>query len=200
MDDSQGRPLNVSLLAGSGAHRAYYDRSGSSVSELTADAPAAGFPPRPALNLRFFGGRTIAHLVFANYYLGGAAAWVPADIASIDAALAKAMSDNDLQPVIQQYYDVPISSRMLPSVVLPGSAPATICKDQVEAVVARICRYGALDGTDTGSTQGSRHQPRPRLPRSRPGRRLRRRPGPAHVVQQDQHPRHPPRLAPRATA
>ena len=121
MDDSPGRLLNVSLLASSGAHRAYYDRSGSSVSELTADALAAGFPPRPALNLRFFGGRTIAHLVFANHYLGGAAAWVPADIASIDAALAKAMSDNDLQSVIQQYYDVPISSRMLPSVVLPGS-------------------------------------------------------------------------------
>jgi len=30
MDDSQGRLLNVSLLAGSGAHHAYYDRSGSS--------------------------------------------------------------------------------------------------------------------------------------------------------------------------
>jgi len=152
MDDSQGRLLNVSLLAGSGAHRAYYDRSGSSVSELTADELASGFPPRPALNLRFFGGRTIAHLVFANHYLGGTAAWDPADIASIDAALAKAMSDNDLQSVIQQYYDVPISSRMLPSVVLPGSAPATIHKDQVEALVARICRYGALDGADTDST------------------------------------------------
>jgi hypothetical protein len=62
------------------------------------------------------------------------------------------MSDNDLQSVIQQYYDVPISSRMLPSVVLPGSAPATIHKDQVEALVARICRYGALDGADTDST------------------------------------------------
>ena len=152
MDDSQGRLLNVSLLTGSGAHRAYYDRSGSSVSELTEDELAAGFPPRPALNLQFFGGRTIAHLVFANHYLGGIAAWEPADIASIDAALAKAMSDNDLQSVIQQYYDAPISSRMLRSVVLPGSAPATIYKDQVEKVVARICRHGALDGADTGST------------------------------------------------
>ena len=47
------------------------------------------------------------------------------------------MSDNDLQSVIQQYYEAPISSRMLPSVVLPGSAPATIYKDQVEKVVAR---------------------------------------------------------------
>jgi hypothetical protein len=37
-------------------------------------------------------------------------------------------------------------------VVLPGPPPATIRKDQVEAVVARICRYGALDGADTGST------------------------------------------------
>jgi hypothetical protein len=146
------RLLNVSLLAGSGAHRAYDDRSGSSVSELTAGELTAGFPPRPGLNLRFFGGRTIAHLVFANHYLGGAAAWLSADIASIDAALAKAMSDNDLQSVIQQYYDVPISSRMLPSVVLPSPAPATIYKDQVEAVVARICRYGALASADTGST------------------------------------------------
>jgi hypothetical protein len=148
------RLLNVSLLAGSGAHRAYHDRSGSSVSELTAGELAAGFPPRPALNLRFFGGRTIAHLVFVNHYLGGAAAWMTADIASIDAALAKAMSDNDLQSVIQQYYDTPISSRMLPSMMLPGSAPATIYKDQVEAVVARICRYSysALDGAGTGST------------------------------------------------
>jgi hypothetical protein len=33
------------------------------------------------------------------------------------------MSDNDLQSVIQQYYDVPISSRMLPSVVLPRFRP-----------------------------------------------------------------------------
>jgi hypothetical protein len=152
MDDSQGRLLNVSLLAGSGAHRAYYDRSGSSVSELTADELAAGFPPRPALNLHFFGGKTIAHLVFANHYLGGTAGWDPADIASIDAALAKAMSDNDLQSVIQQYYDAAISSRMLASVVLPGPVPARIHKDQVEALVARICRHGALDGADPGST------------------------------------------------
>jgi len=37
-------------------------------------------------------------------------------------------------------------------VVLHGSAQGTIYKDQVEAVVARICRHGALDGADTDST------------------------------------------------
>ena len=83
MDDSQGRLLNVSLLAGSGAHRAYYDRSGSSASELAEDELAAGFPPRPALNLHYFGGRTITHLVFAHHRLASrvsaarATAWRP---------------------------------------------------------------------------------------------------------------------------
>lgn len=35
MDESRGRLLNVSLLAGSRAHRAYYERAGSSLSGLT---------------------------------------------------------------------------------------------------------------------------------------------------------------------
>src|SRR6266480_749994 len=104
MDGLQGRFLNVSLLPGSQAHLAYYARANS------------GLPsrPRPALPLHFFGGKTIAHLVYVNRYLGGPDAWDPADRASIDAALAKAMSDNALQSVLQQYYEPAISSRMLP--------------------------------------------------------------------------------------
>lgn len=151
-DPAAGRPLNVSLLAGSEAHYAYYDRAGSSVSDLTADQLAAGFPPRPSLNLHNFGGKTIADLVFVNHYLGGNTAWDPADIASIDAALAKAMSDSGLQSVMQQYYNPVISSRMLPSVVLPDPAPATIYKDQVEALAAQIYSSGALGGANPAST------------------------------------------------
>jgi len=151
-DPAAGRPLNVSLLAGSEAHRAYYDRAGSSVSDLTADQLAAGFPPRPSLNLHNFGGKTIADLIFVNYYLGGTAAWDRADIASIDAALAKSMSDSGLQSVMQQYYGPVISSRMLPSAVLPDPAPATIYKDQVEGLAAQIYRSGALGGAAPAST------------------------------------------------
>ena len=151
-DPSAGRLLNVSLLAGSKAHYAYYHRAGSSVSELTAGQLAAGFPPRPSLNLHNFGGKTIANLVFVNHYLGGTAAWDPADIASIDAALAKAMSDTGLQSVVQQYYNPTITSRMLPSVVLPEPAPATIYKDQVEALAAEIYDSGALGSADPAST------------------------------------------------
>ena len=46
MQHLQDRLLNVSLLAGSPAHRAYHARAGSG--------------PRPPLNLHFFGGKTIA--------------------------------------------------------------------------------------------------------------------------------------------
>jgi hypothetical protein len=138
MQHLQDRLLNVSLLAGSPAHRAYRARAGS------------GLPP--PLNLHFFGGKTIADLVFVNHYLGGAGAWAAADTASIDAALAKAMTDNDLQSVLQQYYGPAISSRMLPSALLPGPAPAVICKDQVEALVARIHGSGALGDADLGRT------------------------------------------------
>jgi hypothetical protein len=138
MQEIHDRLLNVSLLAGSKAHHAYSARAGMSVSELTADQLAAGFPPRPSLNLHDFGGKTIADLTFVNHYLGGSAAWDSADIASIDAALANAMSDSGLQSVIEQYYSAAISSRMLPSVVLPDPAPARIYKDQVEALAAQI--------------------------------------------------------------
>jgi hypothetical protein len=138
MQRLQYRLLNVSLLAGSPAHLAYQARAGSA--------------PRPSLNLHFFGGKTIADLVFVNHYLGGSGAWAAADTASIDAALAKAMTDNDLQSVLQQYYGPVISSRMLPSAVLPGPAPAVIYKDQVEALVARIHGSGALACADLGRT------------------------------------------------
>src|SRR3954469_16548198 len=138
MQHLQDRLLNVSLLAGSPDHRAYHARAGS------------GLPP--PLNLHFFGGKTIADLVFVNHYLGGASAWAYADTASIDAALAKAMSDNDLQSVLQQYYGPAISSRMLPSAVLPAPVPATIYKDQVEGLVARIHGGGGLAGTGLGRT------------------------------------------------
>src|ERR1041385_2400286 len=141
MDEPQGRFLNVSLLPGSPAPLASYARASSGLPGPLRPAPPDLAPPRPApprpvppgsaLQLHFFGGKTIADLVYVNRYLGGPDAWDPADRASIDAALVKAMSDNALQSVLQQYYEPAISSRMLPSAVLPGRVPATIYKDQV---------------------------------------------------------------------
>lgn len=152
MDGIHGRILNVSLLAGSRSHRAYNARAGVSAPDLTDRQLAAGLPPKPSLNLQNFGGKTIADLVFVNHYLGGSGAWDPADIASIDAALARAMSDAGLQSVIGQYYDATITSRMMPSAVLPEPAPARIYKNQVEALAAQIYAGGSLAGADPAST------------------------------------------------
>jgi len=152
-DPAAIRPLNVSLRAGSPAYHAYNARADLSVPVPEPEELAAGFRPRKSLNLHNFGGKTITDLVFVNRYLGGAAAWDAADIASIDAALSKAMADSDLQSVIAQYYPgATISSRMLASAVLPDAAPATIYKDQVEALAARIFTAGGLGGADPAST------------------------------------------------
>ena len=74
MDHIESRLLNVSLLADSEAGRVYYGGTGG-LPGLTPEALAAGFPPQPSLNMTFFGGKTIADLVFVNHYLGGR--WAP---------------------------------------------------------------------------------------------------------------------------
>ena len=59
------------------------------------------------------------------------------------------MSDSGPQSVIAQYYpQAAISSHMLPSVILPDPAPATIFKDQVEALAARIFSDGGIGDAD----------------------------------------------------
>ncbi len=67
MDGLRDRFLNVSLLPGSQAHLAYYAQVNFSLPGSARPAPT-----RPALQLHFFGGKTIADLVYVNRYLGGA--------------------------------------------------------------------------------------------------------------------------------
>ena len=146
------RLLNISVRPGTPAHQAYYSRGQLSTRALSPDELAAGFPPHPELNLTFRGGRTIGDLVFMNRYVGGADSWNPGDISGIDNALARALTDNGLQTVIQQYYQAPVSSRMLASGVIPGPAPARVYKDHAEAMATQLYEDGALAGADLSST------------------------------------------------
>jgi hypothetical protein len=150
------RLLNISVRPGSRAHEAYYSSARSSARALTADELAAGFQPHPELNLTFRGGRTITDLVFANRYVGGAGSWDAGDIANIDNGLAEALTDSGLQTVVEQYYSTPISSRMLPSAVLPDPAPGRIYKDHADAVV-RIDDDAADSLHGLGGYHGSIH-------------------------------------------
>src|SRR5258708_5394582 len=77
---------------------------------------AAGFKPTPAHNLINYGGKTISDLAYTTRYVGGAQAWKASDVTSIDRALSAALSDRNLNNVMQQYFgSTPISNTFLPS-------------------------------------------------------------------------------------
>jgi hypothetical protein len=119
-----------------------------------SEAIAPGFRPRPGLDLRDFGGHIISDLVYTNFFVGGAASWVPSDINDIDTHLSAAMSDVKLNNVLIQYYRgaTRISSEFRPSTVLPGPAPKTVSQPDVEDLVRKLQAAGTLGGVDFRST------------------------------------------------
>jgi hypothetical protein len=118
-----------------------------------AAAREPGFPARQELNLRFFGGRTVESLTFTNVYLGGAAAWSQDDIARIDASIAAAMEDPDLNNVIAQYWaDESPTTSFVPSRVLEQPVPSRVSRADVERFVAAIDQRNGLSAFDLTST------------------------------------------------
>lgn len=119
-----------------------------------SEAVAAGFRPRPALDMRDFGGTVIRDLVYTNFYVGGAASWAASDIRNIDGHLAAAMSDVRLNNVLVQYFRgaTGITTRFAPSAVLPGAPPAAMTQPDVEQLVADLQAAGRLAGFDFAAT------------------------------------------------
>ena len=134
------RPLNVVLRHGSPAHKAYMAKAGAPVDEVRAP----GFASDKKDNLKYFGGKTIADLVFVNRYLGGTAAWHGEHRTSIDHALKAAMTDPALEAIIGQYYKTPITSTMLLSKIEPGAVGPMFYKDDVERTAAQLVAEGAF--------------------------------------------------------
>src|SRR2546421_3479913 len=119
----------------------------------SAAALAAGVGPTPDHNLRFRGGRTIPDLTYVNLYVGGQAAWSPADIANIDRSLAGAMTDQLLNGVIQQYFPGPITTTAAPSKVLPGKSPKKVTRATVDTLVqTHVVQSGLLGQFDPANT------------------------------------------------
>ena len=141
------RPLNVAFRHGSPAERHYRECAGLPVPE----AIAPGLKPTPPHDLHFHGGKTIADLHFKNYYVG-ADAWPAGDIANIDAGLAAAMADTNLNNVMEQYFPGNITSTFEGSEKLSGPAPATVSQGDIEAVVASMASSGKFAGSNLSST------------------------------------------------
>jgi hypothetical protein len=118
------------------------------------EALAPGLPPTPEHDLIFNGGKTIANLSFANFYVGGSAAWNANDMQSIDNGLSAAMSDQNLNNVMAQYYPNAqnLSSKFLGSQVLTGPPPAVVSQGDVENLVTTMFNAGQLDNFDFSST------------------------------------------------
>lgn len=150
-------PLRVYVKPGSKAEQAC--RNYAAQKKVPAKHPprdeaiAAGFHPRPALDLHDHGGKIIRDLVFTNFYVG-ASGWDQNDIQQIDEKLAKAMADRRLNNVIIQYFrgTNAISSTFKPSTRLTGNPPDTMSQADIEALVTQLHAEGKLNGFDFGNT------------------------------------------------
>ena len=143
------RPMNVAVARGSNAEKHFL-----TMAALPAPAAIApGLPKAPEHNLINHGGKTIQHLVFTNFYVGGAASWQQTDINQIDKSLAAAMSDADLNNVMMQYFsNKPITTTFKASHVLPGTKPGKFSQGDVEKLAKSLHQQGALAGFDLAST------------------------------------------------
>ncbi|MHB8471188.1 MAG: hypothetical protein ACYDCH_15770, partial [Gaiellaceae bacterium] len=100
---------------------------------------APGFHADASLDLQYLGGRTLAHLSYANVYLGH---WKVSERQQLDRALAAAMTDAHLNNVLAQYFP---HDAVTAAFAGPRDGPAvegTVTKDDVEQIVARLGATG----------------------------------------------------------
>jgi hypothetical protein len=145
--NSHPRPLNVSFRRGSSAERVFRERAGLPSTSVIAP----GEKPTPSHDLHFHGGKTIADLHFVNFYVGSDA-WAATDIANIDESLAAAMSDANLNNVMEQYFPASITTTFDGSEKLPGAAPATVSQGDVESLINTMATQGKFQASNLTST------------------------------------------------
>jgi hypothetical protein len=144
------RLMKVYVKPGSKAERKHRP----SIEEHPRDEQLApGFQPTPQHDLKFRGGRTIAHLSFINFYVGGAASWSQSDVDAIDGALSKAMADPTLNNVIRQYFaNQEITTKFLGSHFTGTKRPKRVNQTSAERLVAALATSGNLSGIDFNTT------------------------------------------------
>ncbi len=143
--------MRVLVRAGSIAEEKRHPRAKQRGLQPKALAP--GFTPTPQHDLKFRGGRTIPHLAFTNFFVGGAASWQQSDIDNINHALANAMADPKLNNVMAQYFsNQAISTNFLGSHVLPGKKPKKVTETSAKQMVTALFNSGQLGTISLPST------------------------------------------------
>jgi hypothetical protein len=111
------------------------------------------FPAMPGRDLIYHGGKLISNLTFQNLYLGGKSRWSKSDITSIDGALAAAMSDQNLNNVMVQYFrEGEISSTTKDSRILSSVVPERVGPDFLKQTLRSLFDRGMLDEFPLEST------------------------------------------------
>ena len=150
-------PLNVVATPQSGAlHRNRDWLAEPENAKLIEGQIAPGFTPSAQYDMSFFGGTTVETGTVVPLYVGGSGAsgaatqWAQSDISSIDAALAQALTDTNLETVMAQYF------RAQPSITVGASGAVSndatsLQQSDIETMVQNEFAAGALTG-DTAST------------------------------------------------
>lgn len=147
------RPLNVHTRPHSKAEKSTREKGVLSIKATMPTALAPGIQPSPSHDLVFRGGKTIPNLHYANYYVGGPRAWKMNEIKLIDAALAAAMTDKNLNNVMQQYFPGKlVSANFQGSRILGGPPAAVVSQGDIENLVRRMFVAKQFDGLDLTST------------------------------------------------
>jgi hypothetical protein len=118
-----------------------------------AEVIAQGFQPRPDLNLVDRGGRIITDLVFTNFFVGGDG-WDGQDMQNINDSLSAAMSDQNLNNVLIQYFRGAdnITTTFQAPTTMPGAAPASMSQSDVENLLTQLRGSGTLSAFDFPNT------------------------------------------------
>ena len=152
------RPMNVFVRPGSKAElacRSYAAGQKVRPKERPPDADviAPGFRPRPGLNLHDQGGKIIRDLVYTNCFVGGNA-WDPNDVQRINQNLKNAMTDQNLNNVLIQYFrgTANITTIFVPTSVKLPDKPSTISQPEVENLLKSLHEGGKLTEFDFPNT------------------------------------------------
>jgi len=118
---------------------------------------APGFQPNAQYDLSYFSGRTIQTATVAPFYVGGdgsqsggATAWAQSDMSAIDAALAQAFGDTNLEGVMAQYFPTQPAVTVAASGTLTNQA-TTLQQSDVESMVQSAYAAGTLTGDPTST-------------------------------------------------
>lgn len=116
-------------------------------------AIASGVSPLPLEDLIFHGGKTVPQMQYQNVYCGSAEDWLESDISSIETATASAMRDPRLNRVLEQYFPgSQVSTEPLEHLLLDEDKPSFLDEPDVQALVVRLFRAGALNSADLSTT------------------------------------------------